>query len=71
MIPVQIAGLSGYKILYMKADLQLPVYTAGGTAHNIVIRDVFYNPDGHFNLISSDQLNTTRYDVMLTHDPTY
>jgi len=71
MIPVQIAGLSGYKILYMKADVHLPVHTAGGTAHTITVHDVFYDPDGHFNLISSDQLNASNYDVMLTADPTY
>jgi len=71
MIPVQIAGLSGYKILYMKADLHLPVHTAGGIAHTIIIQDVFYDPDGHFNLVSSDQLNATNYDVMLTANPAY
>ena len=71
MIPVQIAGLSGYKILYLKADLYLPVKTAGGQEHTIVIKDVFYDPQGHYNLISSDQLNLSSYDVMLTHQPQY
>ena len=65
MIPVQIAGLSGYKILYLKADLYLPVKTAGGQEHIIVIKDVFYDPQGHYNLISSDQLNMSSYNVRL------
>jgi len=71
MIPVSIAGLSGYKTLYLKADLHLPVRTAAGHEHSIVIHNVFYDPEGHFNLVSSDQLNASRYDVMLTADPTY
>mmetsp|Transcript_62397 Transcript_62397/g.129588 ORF Transcript_62397/g.129588 Transcript_62397/m.129588 type:complete len:880 (-) Transcript_62397:340-2979(-) len=60
MIPVQIAGLSGYKVIYLRADLQLPVRTAGGADHVITIKDVFYDPQGHFNLISTDQLNNSR-----------
>jgi len=64
MMPVQIAGLSGYKILYLRADLHLPVRTAGGEDHIITINDVFYDPQGHFNLISTDQLNNSRYNRM-------
>jgi len=69
MLPVQIAGLSGYKILYLRADLHLPVRTAGGEDHVITIHDVFYDPQGHFNLVSTDQLNNSRYDVLLTANP--
>mmetsp|Transcript_61737 Transcript_61737/g.127622 ORF Transcript_61737/g.127622 Transcript_61737/m.127622 type:complete len:569 (+) Transcript_61737:1829-3535(+) len=69
MMPVTIRGLTGTKVLDLQADLHLPVRTATNTQHTISVQSVFYDPDGHYNLVSSDQLNASAYDVLLTRDP--
>mmetsp|Transcript_61727 Transcript_61727/g.127549 ORF Transcript_61727/g.127549 Transcript_61727/m.127549 type:complete len:355 (+) Transcript_61727:222-1286(+) len=67
-IPVHVKGICGVKTLVMSADLHLPARTATHINHTVVIKDVLYDPDRHFNLLSTDQLNESRYDVMLTAD---
>mmetsp|Transcript_62677 Transcript_62677/g.130290 ORF Transcript_62677/g.130290 Transcript_62677/m.130290 type:complete len:366 (-) Transcript_62677:966-2063(-) len=69
MAPTHVKGLTGVKTLDLQADLHLPVRTATNKQHTICVWSVFYDPDGHYNLISSDQLNASAYDVFLTTDP--
>ena len=56
-IPVHVRGLVGVKTIVMLADLYLPVHTATHVNHTIIVKDVLYNPDGYYNLITTSQLN--------------
>mmetsp|Transcript_61225 Transcript_61225/g.126463 ORF Transcript_61225/g.126463 Transcript_61225/m.126463 type:complete len:1000 (-) Transcript_61225:457-3456(-) len=69
-IPVHVRGLTGVKTLVLRADLHLPVRTATHCNHTLTLKDVLYDPDGHYNLVSSDQLNESKYDVLLTSNAT-
>ena len=55
--PVHVKGITGVKTLTIRADLHLPVRTATYYNHTIILKNVLYNPDGYFNLLSTDQLN--------------
>ena len=67
---MHVKGLTGVRTLVMLADLHLPVCTATHVNHTIIVKDVLYDPDGHYNLLSADQLNESKYDVLLTSDST-
>ena len=67
--PTNIAGYNGSKTLDMRGDLHLPVKAEDGSLQNIVLPYVHYDPCGHINLISTDDLKRTHWDVNFSWNP--
>ena len=63
-----VAGLSCSKSYTWKADLHLPTLTSTGNINNIVIPDCFWDLDGLYNLLATDQLNEAGFTVTFHAD---
>eukprot|EP00961_Rhodomonas_salina_P053132 712667-Rhodomonas_salina.1 len=59
--PINIRGLTGDKTYTWMATLTLPVRTIQGKTrtHLLWIEKVYWDETGHYNLVSSNQLNKT------------
>ena len=67
--PTNIAGYNGSKTLDMRGDLHLPVKAEDGSQRDIVLPYVHYDPCGHINLISTDDIKKTHWDVNFSWNP--
>eukprot|EP00961_Rhodomonas_salina_P196257 2648976-Rhodomonas_salina.2 len=63
--PVNIRGLTGDITYTWMATLTLPVRTIQGKTHLLRIENVYWDETGHYNLVSSNQLNKTGFKVVL------
>eukprot|EP00961_Rhodomonas_salina_P229324 3099227-Rhodomonas_salina.2 len=63
--PVNIRGLTGNKSYTWKATLTIPLCTISGEAYLLCINDVYWDETGHYNCVSSDQLNHSGFKVVL------
>eukprot|EP00961_Rhodomonas_salina_P128093 1726534-Rhodomonas_salina.1 len=50
----------------MCCDLHLPLVTTDGNNITIILCDVIYDPNGDINLISTDNINRTDWDINLS-----
>eukprot|EP00961_Rhodomonas_salina_P216590 2925813-Rhodomonas_salina.2 len=64
---VNIRGLTGDKSYMWKATLTFPLRTISREAYLLSINDVYWDEHetGHYNLVSSDQLNHSGFKVVL------
>mmetsp|Transcript_57331 Transcript_57331/g.117328 ORF Transcript_57331/g.117328 Transcript_57331/m.117328 type:complete len:1978 (-) Transcript_57331:6636-12569(-) len=65
--PVSVTGLGGRKSYNWTATLTLPVKTIHGEVHHLTIENVYWDEDGHFNLISGHQVEEN-YKIVLDGD---
>eukprot|EP00961_Rhodomonas_salina_P025942 350508-Rhodomonas_salina.1 len=63
--PVSIQGLTGNKTYDWTAMLTLPIRTICCDTHVLCIENVYWDETGHYNLVSSDQLNQSGFKVVL------
>eukprot|EP00961_Rhodomonas_salina_P197807 2669426-Rhodomonas_salina.1 len=66
MEPRSVRGLIGSKTYTMSGDLHLPLTTTDGHSTTLVLCNVIYDPTGDINLISTDDINNTYWDINLS-----
>eukprot|EP00961_Rhodomonas_salina_P100828 1356726-Rhodomonas_salina.1 len=64
--PRSVRGLIWSKTFTMCCNLHLPLVTTDSTNATIVLRDVIYDPTGDINLISTNDINKTDWDINLS-----
>eukprot|EP00286_Rhodomonas_abbreviata_P023936 CAMPEP_0181300748 /NCGR_PEP_ID=MMETSP1101-20121128/7054_1 /TAXON_ID=46948 /ORGANISM="Rhodomonas abbreviata, Strain Caron Lab Isolate" /LENGTH=1661 /DNA_ID=CAMNT_0023406003 /DNA_START=190 /DNA_END=5176 /DNA_ORIENTATION=- len=65
MNTVSVAGLAGNKEYKWKAELHLPTLTDQGESITLIIPGCYWDPDGYYNLLATDQLHDAGYSILL------
>mmetsp|Transcript_60023 Transcript_60023/g.123247 ORF Transcript_60023/g.123247 Transcript_60023/m.123247 type:complete len:378 (+) Transcript_60023:848-1981(+) len=66
--PTSVAGFSRQKSYNWKAELHLPTTTDKGERITIIIPNCYWDADGYYNLLATDQLNYAGYTITLPAD---
>eukprot|EP00961_Rhodomonas_salina_P227139 3071106-Rhodomonas_salina.1 len=64
--PVLVKGLTGFKSYYIVCDLHFPLVSDTHQIQTLVIENALFDPSGDINLIASDNINATLWDVNLS-----
>eukprot|EP00961_Rhodomonas_salina_P076528 1027677-Rhodomonas_salina.1 len=64
-----VKGLRGYKIYNLAGDLHFPINDNNDIQRELIVKAALYNPAGDINLIATDDLNTTNWDVNFSLHP--
>eukprot|EP00961_Rhodomonas_salina_P245156 3312729-Rhodomonas_salina.1 len=67
--PVLVKGLTGYKSYDIVGDLYFPLVSDANAVETLVIENALYDPTGDINLVASDDINATDWDVNLSSNP--
>eukprot|EP00961_Rhodomonas_salina_P081762 1099217-Rhodomonas_salina.1 len=68
--PIRVKGLTGYKTYDMTGDMHFPLISDDNSmVQTLEYQNVLYYPTGDINLIASDNINTTNWDVNLSANP--
>eukprot|EP00961_Rhodomonas_salina_P075994 1020216-Rhodomonas_salina.1 len=67
--PVLVKGLTGYKSYDIVGNLYFPLMSNANAVEMLVIENTLYDPTGDINLVASNDINTTDWDVNLSSNP--
>eukprot|EP00961_Rhodomonas_salina_P249720 3375447-Rhodomonas_salina.1 len=68
--PIQVKGLTGYKTYDLVGDMHFPLTTDDNSTIKILeVENVLFDPSGDINLIDSNDINKTDWDVNLSANP--
>eukprot|EP00961_Rhodomonas_salina_P026357 355812-Rhodomonas_salina.1 len=66
---LRVKGMSGYKIYNLAGDLHFPINDDNNIQRELIVKAALYYPAGDINLITTDDLNTTNWDVNFSLHP--
>eukprot|EP00961_Rhodomonas_salina_P104331 1404379-Rhodomonas_salina.1 len=67
--PVLVNGLTGYKSYDITGDLYFPLVSDAFQIQTLVVENALFDSTGDINLIASDDINATSWDVNLSANP--
>eukprot|EP00961_Rhodomonas_salina_P139586 1878486-Rhodomonas_salina.2 len=67
--PVLVKGLTGYKSYDIVGYLHFPFVSDANAVETLVIENTLYDPTRDSNLVASDDINATDWDVNLSLNP--